>query len=282
MRKKSNDVVLLRETLNQRKFVRSFEFVPGKHLGIGDMEKVAEKVSGLVDVVTVPENPLGNPGIDPILSLYALSEKMDFIGIPHLTPRDKNSLHLKSQGMSALKLGIRNFFVVYGDPIAQGQNSKEVRELDVVGTIKTLKESRLEFNGTSGSIEMNVGAAANPQRENEIQNIIRKQEAGADFFITQAIFDAESMKVQWIRERQHKIVAGFIPLKKKPQIDIMKRMGIRFSETVEKRLDNSDDIQNESSRIILEIFDDIKESVSGIHIMPMGRTDLAKTILESV
>ena len=121
-------MVLLRETLNQRKFVRSIEFVPGKHLGNGDMEKVADKVSGLVDVVTVPENPLGNPGIDPILSLYALSEKMDFIGIPHLTPRDKNSLHLKSQGMSALKLGIRNFFVVSGAPIAQGQNAREVRE----------------------------------------------------------------------------------------------------------------------------------------------------------
>ena len=275
-------MVLLRETLNQRKFVRSIEFVPGKHLGNGDMERVADKVSGLVDVVTVPENPLGNPGIDPILSLYALSEKMDFIGIPHLTPRDKNSLHLKSQGMSALKLGIRNFFVVYGDPIAQGRNSREVRELDVIGTIRTLKESRLEFNGSSGSIEMNVGAAANPQRENEIQNIKKKHDAGADFFITQAIFDGESMKVQWVKERQLKIVAGFIPLKKKPQIGIMKKMGIKFSETVEKRLENSDNIENESSRIILEIFDDIRDTVSGIHIMPMGRTDLAKTILESV
>ena len=275
-------MVLLRETLNQRKFVRSIEFVPGKHLGNGDMERVADKVSGLVDVVTVPENPLGNPGIDPILSLYALSEKMDFIGIPHLTPRDKNSLHLKSQGMSALKLGIRNFFVVYGDPIAQGRNSREVRELDVIGTIRTLKESRLEFNGSSGSIEMNVGAAANPQRENEIQNIKKKHDAGADFFITQAIFDGEAMKVQWVKERQLKIVAGFIPLKKKPQIDIMKRMGIKFSDTVEKRLENSDNIENESSRIILEIFDDIRDTVSGIHIMPMGRTDLAKTILESV
>ncbi len=275
-------MVLLRETLNQRKFVRSIEFVPGKHLGNGDMERVADKVSGLVDVVTVPENPLGNPGIDPILSLYALSEKMDFMGIPHLTPRDKNSLHLKSQGMSALKLGIRNFFVVYGDPIAQGRNSREVRELDVIGTIRTLKESRLEFNGSSGSIEMNVGAAANPQRENEIQNIKKKHDAGADFFITQAIFDGESMKVQWVKERQLKIVAGFIPLKKKPQIDIMKRMGIKFSDTVEKRLENSDNIENESSRIILEIFDDIRDTVSGIHIMPMGRTDLAKTILESV
>lgn len=275
-------MVLLRETLNQRKFVRSIEFVPGKHLGNGDMERVADKVSGLVDVVTVPENPLGNPGIDPILSLYALSEKMDFMGIPHLTPRDKNSLHLKSQGMSALKLGIRNFFVVYGDPIAQGRNSREVRELDVIGTIRTLKESRLEFNGSSGSIEMNVGAAANPQRENEIQNIKKKHDAGADFFITQAIFDGEAMKVQWVKERQLKIVAGFIPLKKKPQIDIMKRMGIKFSDTVEKRLENSDNIENESSRIILEIFDDIRDTVSGIHIMPMGRTDLAKTILESV
>ena len=275
-------MVLLRETLNQRKFVRSIEFVPGKHLGNGDMERVADKVSGLVDVVTVPENPLGNPGIDPILSLYALSEKMDFMGIPHLTPRDKNSLHLKSQGMSALKLGIRNFFVVYGDPIAQGRNSREVRELDVIGTIRTLKESRLEFNGSSGSIEINVGAAANPQRENEIQNIKKKHDAGADFFITQAIFDGESMKVQWVKERQLKIVAGFIPLKKKPQIDIMKRMGIKFSDTVEKRLENSDNIENESSRIILEIFDDIRDTVSGIHIMPMGRTDLAKTILESV
>ncbi|EQD34020.1 5, 10-methylenetetrahydrofolate reductase related protein, partial [mine drainage metagenome] len=88
------------------------------------MEKISEKVSGLVDVVTVPENPLGKPGIDPILSLYALSEKMDFIAVPHLTPRDKNSLYLRSQGISAMKFGIRNFFVVYGDPISETQHYK--------------------------------------------------------------------------------------------------------------------------------------------------------------
>lgn len=275
-------MVLLRETISQRKFIRSMEFVPGKHLGNSDMEKVSEKVSALVDVVTVPENPLGNPGIDPILSLYALSEKMDFIAVPHLTPRDKNSLHLRSQGMSALKLGIRNFFVVYGDPISEGSKAKEVRELDVLGTIRTLKESRHEFKGTSCEVLMNVGAAANPQRENEHENLERKRSAGADFFITQAIFDAEAMKKDWINGKEYKILAGFIPLKKKSQMDIMERMGIKFSPDIKRKLENSDNIEQDSIRVVLEIFDDIREMVSGIHIMPMGKTDLAKTILESV
>ncbi len=275
-------MVLLRETVSQRKFIRSMEFVPGKHLGNSDMEKVSEKVSSLVDVVTVPENPLGNPGIDPILSLYALSEKMDFIAIPHLTPRDKNSLHLRSQAMSALKLGIRNFFVVYGDPISERSQAKEVRELDVLGTIRTLKDSRNEFKGTSGEVSMNVGAAANPHRENELENIERKRSAGADFFITQAIFDPEAMKKEWINGKDYMILAGFIPLKKKSQIDIMEKMGIKFSPDVRRKLENSDNIEQDSIRVVLEIFDDIRDMVSGIHIMPMGKTDLAKTILESV
>ncbi|MHB8360568.1 MAG: methylenetetrahydrofolate reductase [Thermoplasmataceae archaeon] len=258
------------------------EFVPSKFLGNSDMEKLSEKVSGLVDVVTVPENPLGKPGIDPILSLYALSEKMDFIAVPHLTPRDKNSLYLRSQGISAMKLGIRNFFVVYGDPISETQHSKEVRELDVQGTIKEINNSILEFKNLPNGIKINVGAAANPHRDNEIENLNKKSSSGADFFITQAIFNADSMRKDWFYQKKFKVFAGFIPLKKKPQIEIMEKMGIQFSKEIKNRLQNSDNIEMESIKIILEIFDEVKEFVCGIHIMPMGKTDLAKTILESV
>ena len=275
-------MTLRKEPISELHFIKSMEFVPGKNLGEDDMEKVSGKINGLVDVVTVPENPLGSPGIDPVLSLYALSTKMDFVGMPHLTPRDKNSLHLRSQAITSLKLGIRNFFVIYGDPISAKVNSREVRELDVLGTMRTIRDSKNEFNGSSGTIRLSIGGATNPSRDGETENLLRKKEAGADFFITQGIYDPESMQKEWIREKNFRIIAGFIPVKRKSQISQFESMGIKFSPDSKRRLENADDVEAESIRIIEEIFDQVKGGVDGIHIMPMGKTDIAKTILESI
>ncbi|EQD77875.1 5, 10-methylenetetrahydrofolate reductase related protein [mine drainage metagenome] len=96
------------------------------------------------------------------------------------------------------------------------------------------------------------------------------------------MFNVDSIRKDWVYQKEFRILAGFIPLKKKPQIEIMEKMGIKFSQEIKNRLQNSDNIEMESIKIILEIFDEVKEFVYGIHIMPMGKTELAKTILESV
>ena len=52
--------------------------------------------------------------------------------MPHITPRDKNALFIRSQAITAIKFGINHFFVIGGDPISPEAESREVREIDVI------------------------------------------------------------------------------------------------------------------------------------------------------
>lgn len=259
------------------------EFVPQKNPGMDDIERASKILDGTVNMITSPENPLGMPGIDPVMALYILTRQLDAAPVPHLTPRDKNSLFITSQALSAVKFGINSFLVIGGDRIDEKFNSKEVREIDVLGTISAIKKSKNYFHGKSAPAEDPlVGAALNPFRPVEEEVVNAKINSGADFFISQAVYDSHHLKRDWIQKRNFKVIAGFIPLKKRSQVQFAEKLHISMSEEVRERLLTAEDPTAESFRVITEIIDDLNGYIDGIHIMPMGNYSLAKEILETV
>jgi len=266
--------------LNEINFTKSVEIVPRKTNGFGDVEGDISIIADVVHAVTTPENPLGSPGIDPVVATYIATAESDLIPIPHITPRDKNSLFIRSQVLTAVKLGIRNFFVVGGDPIDPRFNSKEVRELDTLGLIRAVKESvsLMKENGQ----KILVGSALNPFRANEESISSAKLESGSSFFISQAIFSAEPIRTEWLRRRKFRLIAGFIPIWKKGQLDAVARMGSQIPSEYIRGVREAEDPAAFSSRAIREIIDDIKKEVDGVHIMPIGNVKLAREILECV
>ncbi len=267
-------------SINSLKFVTSDEIVPSKNLDIDDFRKAADLFSGTADVVTAPENPMGLPGVDPILATYLIAREYNLIAMPHITPRDKNRLFIHSQVMTALKIGIRNFFVIGGDPINKKVNSKEVRELDVLQTISSIRDTGTYMKEPIPHLD--IGSAFNPYRENEQDIIKLKKENGSNFFISQILFEPEHLTKDWIRNRDFRLSAGFMPITKKTQLEALKKMGVRLSENASKKLENSDDIVQTSRKLILETFDLAREYVDGIHLMPLGKNEVAKQILESI
>ncbi len=267
-------------SINTLKFVKSVEIVPSKNLDIDDFRKAADLLSGTADVVTAPENPMGLPGVDPILATYLVAREYNLIAMPHITPRDKNRLYIHSQVMTALKIGIRNFFVIGGDPINKKVNSREVREIDVLQTISSIRDTESYMKEPIPHV--GIGSAFNPYRENEQEIMKLKKESGSNFFITQILFEPEHLTKEWIRNRDFRLSAGFMPLSKKPQIEALKRMGVRLSDETLRKLENSDNIAMTSMKMILDAFDAAREYVDGIHLMPLGRNETAKQILESI
>lgn len=262
--------------------VRSVEFVPKKRPGTADIEEAARILEGSVNMVTSPENPLGLPGIDPLLSLYILTQELNAVPVPHITPRDKNSLFITSQIISAVKFGINTFLVIGGDGISKKFNAREVRELDVLETITAIREGKNHFQTKSiPEDDSVVGAALNPYRPSEEDVVSAKIASGAEFFITQAIFDAHHLQKAWIQKRKFKLIAGFIPLKRRSQVQFADKLHIRISDKVRERLMTSEDPSAESFRIITELIDDLDGYADGIHIMPMGNYRMAKEILET-
>ncbi len=267
-------------SINELKFVKSVEVVPHKNLDLDDFREAAALLSDVADVVTAPENPMGLPGIDPVISTYLVAREYNLIAMPHITPRDKNRLYIHSQVITALKIGIRNFFVIGGDPINKKLQSREVREIDVLQTIDSIRKSEAFLKEPLPKI--GIGSAFNPYREVEQEIMAKKLENGSNFFISQILFDSEHLKKEWIRNRSFRLSAGFMPLTRKGQIEGIKKMGVKFSEETLKKLDQADDIMAVSTRMILDAYDDAKEYLDGIHVMPLGNNRLAKQILESI
>ncbi len=254
-------------------FVKSVEIVPKKTGGVEDLIRAGDEVGGIVNAMTCPENPRGAPAIDPIISLYMASMEKDVIVMPHITPRDKNLLYIYSQLLTAKKLGITNLLLLGGDPIDGKYASKEVREVDVIQLARKIKEFDPHFT---------IGGALNPYREKEEEIVRAKQRAGFDFFISQAVFSENYLKKEWIKRRDFKLIAGFLPLHKKAQIQFSDSMGIEISGTAKEKLLAGDDVRGNSIKMIRNIFEALDGYVDGIHIMPLGHNDIAREILETI
>lgn len=260
--------------------IKSVEAVPRRNYDTEDLQHIGDILADRADVVSAPDNPMGMPGIDPVVATYLIAQNNDLVPLPHITPRDRNRLLIHTQVITSLKIGIRNFFTISGDPISETVRSREVREVDSSGMFSAVRDSRSFLIKGTGEGNISVGSALNPYRENEEAIVAKKRALGSDFFISQVIFEPESLAKDWIKRRDYKIMAGFMPVTKKGQIDFVKRIGSKVPETVIKRLEDSSSLEETSSRIIKEVYDDLKGYVDGIHIMPMGKTKLAASILE--
>ncbi|MEM0155201.1 MAG: methylenetetrahydrofolate reductase [Thermoplasmataceae archaeon] len=268
-------------TITDLGYIKSFELVPRKAYGFVEAVEAVDMMEEISNVITAPENPMGMPGIDPLITLYTATNGKKMIPVPHITPRDKNRLHIHSQIMTGIKFGINHFFAVGGDPIHKKMDSKEVRELDVVGLIGAIRDARSYSNGFEGGDEIVVGSSLNPFREAEQDIALAKFNGGSKFFITQAFYDSALLKRDWIRRRKFKLIAGFLPIQNEKQLEFLKRIGGKIPAETEKRILSAHDKVQESSRIIREIADDLKGYIDGIHVMPLGNNKIAKDILES-
>lgn len=265
------------------KFVKSVELVPKKKEGTEDIMKAVDLLDSAANFLTAPENPMGKPGIDPLMALYMASQNSHLTVMPHITPRDKNALQVYSQVLTGLKFGINHFFIIGGDPIDQSIGSKEVREIDVMGLISAIAGQDGYVKKQNGNGEkIRVGSAFNPYREQEPEISGKKLEAGSNFFISQILYESQWLQKDWIKNRNFKLVAGFFPLRKKSQLEFVKKMHVPVSKEVQEKFDNADDVKETSRKLILDSIDDLKGYIDGVHIMPIGHNEVAKDILECV
>ena len=262
--------------------IKSVEAFPRKSLNLEELDRTASVLSDKAHFITSPDNPMGGPGIGPIMTTYMIASRSSLIPMPHITPRDRNRIQIQSDVLTAMKLGIRNFFTISGDPINPKFLSREVREVDTMGLIDCVLSSKEHLPEESREEDVAIGSALNPFRESEEAIARSKISHGTDFFITQVLFDPEALKKDWIKERKFRILAGFMPLSRKSQIQFIEKIGSRIPEHTKERLENSDNIEETSSRIIKDAYDDLRGYVDGIHLMPLGKNEVAAKILECI
>ena len=190
----------LQRKLREGEWVTCVELDPPKGGTYDAMLAVTNRLrdSGAVGFVDINDNPMARARANALMAAVAIERACGVETIPHVTPRDTSIMGLESQLLGAHAEGVRNILAVTGDPpeIGDYPGSRGVYEVDSIGLSQIV--SRLnageDYNGKSidSPTSFFLGVAVNPSADDlelELDRFRKKVEAGAQFAMTQALFD---------------------------------------------------------------------------------------------
>jgi methionine synthase / methylenetetrahydrofolate reductase(NADPH) len=289
------------QKLADGKFVVSVEMDPPRGLSAHKLLAGASLLAEAgADVIDVADSPMARMRMSPWAVCELIQRQNDVETVLHFPTRGRNLLRVQGDLLAAHALGIRNVFVVMGDPTAIGDYPDAMDNYDLVpsGLIKLIKQNfnvGLDHAGVDigQPTSFFVGCALNlcpPDPDQEIKNLRRKLKAGADFLLTQPVYQPEAAQAFVKRyEDQYgrldtPILVGVLPLYGIRHATFLNNEvpGITISEEHLSRLRLAGEkAPMEGVAIALELIEQLKPWISGIYLMPQfSRYDLAAEIIE--
>ncbi|MFH0839651.1 MAG: methylenetetrahydrofolate reductase [Candidatus Omnitrophota bacterium] len=281
------------EKLKSKKFIVTSEIGPPKGVDVAERIADAELINGRVDAINVTDLQSSVMRLGSLAFSRLLIER-NIEPIYQMTCRDRNRLALQSDLLSAYTLGIRNVLILTGDHPSLGDHpaAKPVYDLDSVGLLRAAKllENGEDMAGKKlkGSPKFCLGAAVNPgvdPLEPEIIKTAKKIEAGAEFFQTQAIFDARPFEkfMDNIKDLKVPVIAGVVVLKSADSARFMNKHvpGISVPDAIIEEIEKSDDKDKKSIEIAARLIKELKGIAGGVHIMSIGMNKKVPLILNA-
>lgn len=282
----------LRDALERGEFVVTGEIAPPRGTDLSAMHASVKATAPYVHAINVTDNQ----GASLHLSSLAASRAVRESGVEPIfqqTCRDRNRLALQSDLLAAWTLGLENVLMVTGDDPRGGDHpqAKGVFDLDSTQLIRIATEMNegrdMLGRPLDGGTGFFIGAAAFPEAEPwDIQRgrALRKVEAGARFFQTQAVMDVEKFarSVDDLRPSGVKIIAGILLLKSARVINFIntRLAGLMVPEDLAERITTAEDPLLESVTLAIEQAKALREIADGVHIMPLGADATVARILE--
>ena len=254
------------------------------------------------DVINVADSPMARMRMSPWAVCRLIQEKVGMETVLHFPTRGRNLLRVQGDLLAAHALGVRNVFVVMGDPTAIGDYPDAMDNYDLVpsGLIKLIKQG---FNTGVDHAGADIGqptsffagcalnlTAADP--DNEIKNLRRKLRAGADFILTQPIYDPPAAKAFIERAAEElgglkvPVLIGLLPLVSARHAAFLQHEvpGIEIPDDVQSRMTLSGEREARTGiEIAIELINQIKQFAQGIYLMPaFNRFDYAAEIIETI
>jgi homocysteine S-methyltransferase len=273
-----------------KKFVITTELGPVK--GVFANESIEKARSYLpLDGINIHDCPMGNLRINSVAMASQIQNSLGVEAVPHFTCRDRSLLGTQADLLGAHALGIRNILVTTGDPPKHGPYpSKAVYDYNTYELIRLIKKmnSGLDYNDKAfgGKTDFQISCTAAPMAkdpDHEVERMIKKISAGADFFQTQVVYDAEKT-INFLRKARSidkPILVGLMPLKSVKMARFMNKnvQGIAVPEAIISRMENDSVTGIE---ITTEFIKEIAEYADGIHIMAMGDVNGTNQIITFV
>jgi homocysteine S-methyltransferase len=254
------------------------------------------------DVINVADSPMARMRMSPWAVCNIIQKEVKIETVLHFPTRGRNLLRVQGDLLAAHSLNVRNIFVVMGDPTAIGDYPDAMDNYDLVpsGLIKLIKQG---FNagfdhagaeiGQPTSFVVGCALDLNPGRFNsEIKNIQKKILAGADFILTQPIYDTRVVEEFFDRYEAIygpmpiPVFVGILPLANYRHATFLHHEvpGITIPDDIRSKMEKSGgDDPTTGIAIARDMILELKELVRGVYLIPaFNRYDHIAEIIETI
>jgi 5,10-methylenetetrahydrofolate reductase len=253
----------------------------------------ADRLKGWIHAVNVTDNQSAVMKLGSLAACVKLKAN-GFEPIYQITCRDRNRIALQSEILTAYSLGVDNMLLLTGDHTHLGDHkeAKPVFDLDSVQLVKIAAELKtgrdMVGNDLAHKPDMDIGAVVNPNfqpLELQLMKMRKKVEAGAQFFQTQAVYDDRSVDafVEKAARFGRPIQLGVVLLKSPQMGTYMNRhvSGISVPQAWIEEIGSVDkgDRKKKAAAMAGRFIQKHKDKFQGVHIMPLGWTDVVPDIL---
>ena len=280
-------------------FATMVEIVPPKGIDVSKEVEGARFLKSVgVDGVNIPDSPRASARMSNQALSLLIQREVGIDAILHYTCRDRNVLCIQSDLLGAAAVGIRNLICITGDPPKMGNypDATAVFDVDAIGLVNIVHNLNrgLDLGGNSIGVGTGfvIGVGANPgltDLDEEIRRFEFKVEAGAEYVVTQPVFDLRLLEV-FLRRIEHckiPLIAGIWPLVSVRNAEFMKNeLRVSVPDSILERMARAqtpEAARAEGVAIAREMLMACRQMTQGAQISaPMGRYSSAVDVLEAL
>jgi methionine synthase I (cobalamin-dependent)/5,10-methylenetetrahydrofolate reductase len=290
---------LLGAKLGRGEFVTMVEIVPPKGIDIRKEVEGARFLKSVgVDAVNIPDSPRASARMSNQSLSLLIQQEVGIEAILHYTCRDRNVLCIQSDLLGAAAVGIKNLICITGDPPKMGNypDATAVFDVDAIGLVNIVHNLNrgldLGGNPIGNGTGFVIGVGANPgltDLDEEVRRFEYKVEAGAEYVVTQPVFDIRLLE-NFLRRIEHcriPVVVGIWPLVSVRNAEFMKNeLRVSVPDSILERMARAqtpEAARAEGVAIAREMLMAARQTVQGAQISaPQGRYNLAVDVVEAL
>ncbi|MGH9481240.1 MAG: bifunctional homocysteine S-methyltransferase/methylenetetrahydrofolate reductase [Terriglobales bacterium] len=283
--------------LSARQFVTLVEILPPRGSDPArELKSAAYFEAHGADAINIPDGPRANARMSNQALAVMLRARTGIEPVLHYCCRDRNVISMQSDLLGAYALGLRNLILITGDPPKLGNypDATAVFDVDAIGLTNLVHNLNrgldLGGNAVGGQAGFVIGVGANPGADNyaeELRRFAWKVEAGAEYVVTQPVFDLELMDRFLADTAAHKLplIAGIWPLTSLRQAEFMQNeLRVQVPEPVLARMratSGAEAAKREGLEIAKEMIRALRPRIAGVQISVLGRDEAAVELLRT-
>jgi homocysteine S-methyltransferase len=269
-------------------FVSMVEIVPPRGIDCSkEIEGAAQLHQLGVDAINVPDSPRASARMSAQSLCVQIQQHVGIETILHYTCRDRNVLSIQSDLLGASSIGLKNILCLTGDPPKLGNypDATAVFDVDAIGLVNIVRNLNCGLdigkNSIGESTGFTISVAANPgvpDIEQEVRRFAYKVEAGAEFAITQPVFDMRVLEefLRRIEGFRIPVIAGIWPLTSLRNAEFMKNdLRLAVPDSIMARMaatSSPEAARAEGVRIAQEMLAESRPMVQGVQVSaPFGK-----------